>query len=392
MRYKALSEVAPAVASSKRLSSDSIIWHLTLDQIKSSTGSVEHPVLAPVSEAGSSTSFFDEKNVLYSKLRPYLNKVICPEDFGVATTELVPLRPKPQELNRYYLCYYLRSPAFVSWISGQVAGAKMPRVNMKSFWSHKIPLPPLDDQIRIAHLLGKVERLIVQRKENLRQLDDLLKSVFWEMFGRFIRNEAGYDLITKACDFIDYRGKTPPRVKMGIPLISAKCVRRGYFDGQRLDYITEDTYNEIMTRGFPETNDVLFTTEGATFGFTCRIPRHFNKFAVGQRLITLRCKDGYQPEVLDFLLNNAHIQKKLASRLSGSAALGIRSAVAIPFPPQELQIQFMSIVEKVEPLVCSLKESLAGLENLYGALSQKAFKGELDLARVAQQLSEKSLS
>ena len=58
----------------------------------------------------------------------------------------------------------------------------------------EIPLPPLDDQKRIAHLLGKVEGLIARRKQHLQQLDDLLKSVFLEMFGDPVRNEKEWDI------------------------------------------------------------------------------------------------------------------------------------------------------------------------------------------------------
>jgi type I restriction enzyme S subunit len=264
--------------------------------------------------------------------------------------------------------------------------AAIPGLNREDVYRIELNLPPLDDQKRIAHLLGKVEGLIARRKQHLQQLDDLLKSIFLEMFGYNLRDESSYIPITKACDLIDYRGKTPPRVETGIPLISAKCVRRGYFDVERLDYITEETYKRIMTRGVPKPNDVLFTTEGATFGFACRIPKCFDKFAVGQRLITMVCKDGYQPEVLEFVLNNKYIQKKLASRLSGSAALGIRSSelikVLIPFPLPLLQVEFAAIVEKVEGLKARYQQSLTDLESLYGALSQKAFRGELDLSRV----------
>jgi type I restriction enzyme S subunit len=264
--------------------------------------------------------------------------------------------------------------------------AAIPGLNRDDVYRISVLLPPLNDQIRIAHLLGKVEGLIAQRKQHLQQLDDLLKSVFLEMFGKDIRDESSYLAITSACEFIDYRGKTPPRADFGVPLISAKCVRKGYFDATRLDYVAEETYQKIMTRGFPEPNDVLFTTEGATFGYTCRVPKDFSKFSVGQRLITMQCKDGYQPEVLEFVLNDQHIQKKLASRLSGSAALGIRSAelvkVDIPFPNPADQLRFAAIVEKVESLKSSYQQSLTDLETLYGALSQQAFKGELDLSRV----------
>lgn len=265
--------------------------------------------------------------------------------------------------------------------------AAIPGLNREDVYRIPILLPRLEDQIRIAHLLGKVEGLIAQRKQHLQQLDDFLKSVFLEMFGECLRDEDSYQPIVEVCNFIDYRGKTPPRVGVGIPLISAKCVRRGYFDAARLDFVSDETYRNSMTRGFPKANDVLFTTEGATFGYTCRIPRDFQKFAVGQRLITLVCKNGFRPEVLEFVLNDPHIQKKLNNRLSGSAALGIRSAelakVAIPFPPPEAQIQFSAIVEKVEGIQSCYQQSLLDLESLYGALSQQAFKGELDLSRVS---------
>ncbi|WP_445372074.1 restriction endonuclease subunit S [Methylomonas sp. HW2-6] len=288
-----------------------------------------------------------------------------------------------KEVSNLYAYYYLRSIK-MDRISKKTTG--LDAITFEDLGKLSIPLPHLDDQIRIAHLLGKVEGLIAQRKQHLQQLDDLLKSVFLEMFGKYLKDEHSYQPITDACDFIDCRGKTPPRIEVGVPLISAKCVRRGYFDVERLDFISEETYKSWMTRGFPKANDVLFTTEGATFGYTCRIPRDFKKFAVGQRIITLVCKKGFQPEVLEFILNDFHIQKKLSSRLSGSAALGIRSAelakVLIPFPPYGLHDQFASIVEKVESLKSRYQQSLTDLENLYGGLSQQAFKGELDLSQV----------
>ncbi|TDR47374.1 type I restriction enzyme S subunit [Tahibacter aquaticus] len=288
-----------------------------------------------------------------------------------------------------YLERYLRSAqargSYASRMQGAVARRRS--LTKTDFLNLEIPFPPLHDQIRIAHLLGKMEGLIAQRKQHLQQLNDLLKSVFLEMFGECVKDEDSYQPIVGVCDFIDYRGKTPPRVESGIPLISAKCVRRGYFDAARLDFVSDETYRNSMTRGFPKANDVLFTTEGATFGYTCRIPREFQKFAVGQRLITLVCKSGYQPEVLEFVLNDLHIQKKLNSRLSGSAALGIRSAelakIVIPFPPPEAQIQFSAVVERVEGIKSLYQQSLTCLEALYGVLSQRAFKGELDLSRVA---------
>lgn len=78
-----------------------------------------------------------------------------------------------------YLAQYLRYRG----LSDVTTGAAQPQITRANLEKVKIPLPPLDDQIRIAHLLGKVEGLIAQRKQHLQQLDDLLKSVFLEMFG-----------------------------------------------------------------------------------------------------------------------------------------------------------------------------------------------------------------
>ena len=73
-----------------------------------------------------------------------------------------------------------------------------------------------------------------------------------------------------------------------------------------------------MTRGFPKANDVLFTTEGATLGNTCRIPKNLKQFAIGQRLITLVCCKLIVPEFLQYIL----IQDKTKS-LSDDAYLEV---------------------------------------------------------------------
>lgn len=105
----ALKDIAPAEPSRLQFHPEEVVWHLTLDQIESNTGFILGKRMAPASDIGSSTFTFDEGNVLYSKLRPYLNKVIHPREPGIATTELIPLRPQKNLLDADYLTYYLRS-------------------------------------------------------------------------------------------------------------------------------------------------------------------------------------------------------------------------------------------------------------------------------------------
>lgn len=122
--------------------------------------------------------------------------VIQPQHLPAVLNQRVGLiRPSSEEINEKYLFQYLNSDNFEREAIRNSNGVA--QLNLSSKWieSHEIPLPPLDDQKRIAHLLGKVERLIAQRKQHLQQLDELLKSVFLEMFGDPVRNEKKWEKV-----------------------------------------------------------------------------------------------------------------------------------------------------------------------------------------------------
>ncbi|MBS0294041.1 MAG: restriction endonuclease, partial [Proteobacteria bacterium] len=79
------------------------LWALNLDQIESHSGKVLSKLMLNRNEVGPSTYVFNKGTVLYSKLRPYLNKVVIAEDDGVATTELIPLRCDESKVFPNYL-------------------------------------------------------------------------------------------------------------------------------------------------------------------------------------------------------------------------------------------------------------------------------------------------
>ena len=115
-----LAEVAPAKPLKQvSQSPENIVLQITLDNIESGTGRLVKRNYQPAAKAGNSKYWFDENHVLYSKLRPYLNKVYLPTEIGIATTELVPLSPIKHVLDRTYLAHYLRSKSFVDWVSSQ---------------------------------------------------------------------------------------------------------------------------------------------------------------------------------------------------------------------------------------------------------------------------------
>ena len=102
-----------------------------------------------------STSFrFDERHVLYAKLRPYLNKVATPSFSGRCSTELVPLLPC-KGVNRDFLAHLLRREETVAFVMKSVTGARMPRTDMKVLMSMPVLLPSFDHQRRFADIVRR---------------------------------------------------------------------------------------------------------------------------------------------------------------------------------------------------------------------------------------------
>ena len=151
-------------------------WLLNLDMIESQTGKILDKYLCNESEIGNSTSCFSEENVLYSKLRPYLNKVVLPNEKGYCTSELLPLLPQKECLNRVFLALLLRCNSFVNYINNRVAGAKMPRVSMNDSRSFNVILPPISLQQSFASQIESIEDSKASINSQISEMQTLLAS------------------------------------------------------------------------------------------------------------------------------------------------------------------------------------------------------------------------
>ena len=156
--WQTMSIVEAAPIKSQRGDLADEVWLLNLDAVEAQTGTVLFKHRVQSGEINASTVYFTAESVLYSKLRPYLNKVVMPDEDGVATSEMIPMYPLADRLNRAYLCYWLRSDAFVRHISEKVAGAKMPRVSMDYFRSLAIEMPPLELQEQFATFVEQTDK------------------------------------------------------------------------------------------------------------------------------------------------------------------------------------------------------------------------------------------
>lgn len=153
-------------------------------------------------------------------------------------------------------------------------------------------------------------------------------------------------------NFIDYRGKTPTKIKSGVRLITAKNVRMGNLSLSPEEFISKSEYETRMTRGFPKKDDIFFTTE-APLGNVCLNPFD-NEISMGQRIITIQ-PILIKPKFLMYQLMSKPIQNEIHSRKSGITAKGIKSSklalIPIAVPPIHEQI---AIIERVENLAAQI--------------------------------------
>ncbi len=307
------------------------------------------------------------------------------------------LRPKKNEVHPEYLFYVLHdNHKKGKTLRHQNKTTGIINLKLDSYLDSEIPLPPLNAQIRIAHLLGKVEGLIARRKEDLQQLDEMLKSVFLEMFGDPILNPNGFPVRLLSEFYINSKNGTKCG-PFGSALKKEELVDTGVSvwnmdniasDGQMVlpfrMWITADKYDDLSAYSVKD-GDIIISRAG-TVGKMCVARMNGQQAIISTNLIRLRLGPDLRP--LHFVSLMLYCKGRVGRLKTGADGAfthmntGVLDSLEFPYPSVELQDRFGEIAGKVEGIKSRYQQSLTDLESLYGALSQKAFKGELDLSRV----------
>lgn len=253
-----------------------------------------------------------------------------------------------------------------------------------------------DDQIRIATVLTRAEKLIAKRKESTKALDEFLKSTFLEMFGDPVRNEKGWatESLEKVCKEI-YRYPTfygHEYISLGVPVVRiGNILKNGEIDPVTDNYVCIPlAISEKYPRTILELNDILMAVRGdGSTGKRIGIVKSQNLIGanISPNLLRFSCNvEMLEPKYFFYFITSDSGQNLISRYISRTAKKTITAqnlkSIKIPLPPLKLQNEFAAIVEKVEALKVKYTQSLVDLEHLYGSLSQRAFKGELDLSKV----------
>lgn len=157
--------------------------HIGIDSIEKDTGELKG--YRTVAEDGviSGKYIFTPKHIIYSKIRPNLNKVALPDFEGVCSADAYPILPIDNKCNRIFLAYNMRSPYFLEYILQFCNRTNLPKVNRKEVCGFKTPLPPLELQNQFSDFVERTEKTKTGIKESLEKLETLKKALMQKYFG-----------------------------------------------------------------------------------------------------------------------------------------------------------------------------------------------------------------
>lgn len=302
-------------------------------------------------------------------------------------TYIIEVRPELQgQLHLRYVYHFLET--YLVTLREQSIGGIIKYIKLGNLTGAKIPLPPLEEQKRIAGILDAADALRARRRESLAQLDTLLQSTFIEMFGDPVTNPMGWEVVAieNAPLHIgdgNYSSKYPKAsdfVAQGVPFIRANNISINTLITSDLRFISEKQHADLK-KGHLATGDVLITTRGDV-GKVAIVPPEFAEANINAQLVLLRpINSSISSHFLCHLFTASKMRQKIKSLETGVALkqLPIRSLkkITIIIPPLELQHRFSAIVESVEQQKAAQRAHLDELDTLFACLQQRAFAGEL---------------
>lgn len=273
-------------------------------------------------------------------------------------------------IDRDYLLHLVRS----LHLGDGFSGSTIPHIYFKDYGKLPVRLHSPAEQKRIVDIFASIERQIKVSKQQLDQLDFLVKSRFIEMFGdpveenRWARITLA-SLCTKLGSGATPRGGKAAYKTSGIPLIRSMNVHNGYFESKDLAYIDEIQAKKLDNVTLHK-GDVLLNITGASVARSCLLPDYLAGGRVNQHVSIVRCDPNRMlPRVLNSIFTSDSYQRFLLehSRMAGATREAITKddleTMTVPLPPLSLQYKFAAFVAQVD------KSRFGGMLHLLNSLS-----------------------
>lgn len=339
----------------------------------------EYPIYGAAGYIGNVDFYHQEKSYI----------AVVKDGAGIGRTMLLPekssiigtmqyLIPKENILPEY-LYYVVKNMHLEKYFTG----ATIPHIYFKDYKTERFNLLPIDEQRKIVGVLRKIEKIIELRKEELKNLDELIKSRFVEMFGDPKYNEMGWE-IKKVNEIFEVgsskRIYQHEQTSTGIPFLRISNLVQRIKSGTNSCelYISEEKYKELKEKSLvPLEGDILITSRG-TLGM-CYIVKSTDQFYFQDGMISWlkKCNVDVNSLYITYLFGMESFKRRFDESLSGTTvnylSIDRLGKLEVIFPPIDLQTQFADFVHQVDKLKSSVQQSLEEVQLLFDSLMQQYF-------------------
>ncbi|WP_048046553.1 restriction endonuclease subunit S [Methanosarcina mazei] len=376
----------------------------------------------------STKTMFHRGDVLYGKLRPYLNKVCVPNFDGVCSTDILVFNAT-SNLNNYYLMRFLSTPNVVDYASNNSSGVQLPRINFQKLSSYTVPLPPLSEQHRIVSAIEALFARLDATNEKLDRVQEILKKFRESVLaaaceGRLTEvwreENQGIEFKVDILDSIDLgssvdseviidefnlpdtwkwttvdsighvkggkrlqKGSNLVNYDTSYPYLRAGNLKNGTVEGEIL-YLQQNDYNQISKYTI-SSSDVYITIVGACIGDSGIVPEEYDGANLTENAAKVCDLHGVFNQYLALVFRSKiiqdQIQNKIFSASQGKLALIRIRKLLIPLPtlPEQQEIvrrvdALFAFADSIEAKVTVAREKT---EKLKQSILAKAFSGEL---------------
>lgn len=295
------------------------------------------------------------------------------------------LRPNHTIVDSGYLGHMLGAPATLAQAASLKTGSALRRIVLSDLRKIKIPLPSLPEQKRIAAILDKAEAIRRKRQQAVKLTEELLRSVFLDMFGDPVTNPKGWKVkpLAEEITFMTSgsRGWAEHYSDHGSKFIRIQNVKNGQLHFNDIQYVKAPD-NKEAARTKVQENDLLISIT-ADLGRTAVVDKQTAEEGahINQHLALVRLSNAINPHFVAAYLESQggkrqFLQLDQAAVKSGLNFDSIKS-LRIFNPPLVLQEQYAAAVESVENTKVRLKGAADTSDTLFTSLLQRAFRGEL---------------
>jgi len=339
-------------------------------------------------------TYFKNNDVLLAKITPCFENgksgvvTNLVNGIGFGSTEFIVFRPGEKVLPEW-IYYCISNNKFLNAGKNNMTGsAGQQRISQKFIKDYKIPIPSVEEQKKIAKTLDTVAKIIKLRKKQLVELDNLIKSTFYDMFGDPGINPRGYAVVPmdKIIDYIGDIGSNganatvSANLKMTDKEDYALMVRTLNFTSNNfknnIKFVSKEVYN-FFKKSQIFGGELIFNKIGSA-GINFIMPYLNRPVSLGLNQIMVRTNEKVNIMYLHTLLNTDHGKHQINRRIQGAVTKSITKGaikeMPILLPMIKLQNQFAEIITKVEEQKALVQEALNESQYLFDSLMSEYFE------------------